>query len=196
MSFWSMACVTMWLLCTCICAAAVSSKMKLACRDAQKVPPIQSNFDCDSDGLAASRPYEWPVEHSASNLTKRSCHGNGVKITNRQRTQEVTECWSSARSHALKQQWDTMTLLPASIFDKIKTFVIFVANARSGHTLIGSLIDAHPNAMVSNELNVLQSYQELKKGGRNNSAIKSELFTLMLENSASCGACGIGCATP
>jgi hypothetical protein len=37
-------------------------------------------------------------------------------------------------------------------------FLLFFADARSGHSLIGSLIDAHPHAVVSNEANVLEQY--------------------------------------
>ncbi|MGO9613382.1 MAG: sulfotransferase family protein [Dissulfurispiraceae bacterium] len=33
---------------------------------------------------------------------------------------------------------------------------MFIGYARSGHTLVGALIDAHPNAMISNELNALR----------------------------------------
>lgn len=35
------------------------------------------------------------------------------------------------------------------------TFVIFVGYPRSGHSLVGSLIDAHPHAIISHELDVL-----------------------------------------
>ncbi|MHA1293713.1 MAG: sulfotransferase [Promethearchaeota archaeon] len=44
---------------------------------------------------------------------------------------------------------------PKEIFKDVKYFVIFVCNPRSGHSLVGSLLDAHPNMVISHELNVL-----------------------------------------
>ncbi|WP_395373950.1 sulfotransferase [Marinicella sp. W31] len=35
-----------------------------------------------------------------------------------------------------------------------KTLVIFVGHAHSGHSLIGALLDAHPDAAISNHLNI------------------------------------------
>lgn len=40
--------------------------------------------------------------------------------------------------------------------NKIKTFVIFLGYPRSGHSIIGALLDAHPNITISHELNTLQ----------------------------------------
>lgn len=37
----------------------------------------------------------------------------------------------------------------------IRYFVLFVGSARSGSTLVRSLLDAHPNAIIGNELNVI-----------------------------------------
>src|SRR5271163_188436 len=36
-------------------------------------------------------------------------------------------------------------------FDQLRNFVLVVGNARSGSTLLGSILDAHPNAAVANE---------------------------------------------
>jgi hypothetical protein len=41
-------------------------------------------------------------------------------------------------------------------FKHLETFCTFIGYPRSGHTLIGSLIDAHPNALVADELNALR----------------------------------------
>jgi len=37
------------------------------------------------------------------------------------------------------------------IFSKLHYFVLIVGNARSGSTLLGSIIDAHPNVIIANE---------------------------------------------
>ena len=37
------------------------------------------------------------------------------------------------------------------IYDSVKTYVIFVGHSRSGHSIVGSLLDAHPEVLVSHE---------------------------------------------
>lgn len=42
------------------------------------------------------------------------------------------------------------------LFDHVETYCMFIGYGRSGHSLIGSLLDAHPNIVVSHELGVLK----------------------------------------
>jgi hypothetical protein len=42
------------------------------------------------------------------------------------------------------------------LFDKIKSYCLFVGHARSGHSIIGALLDAHPNAIISDEADTLK----------------------------------------
>ena len=46
-------------------------------------------------------------------------------------------------------------LFKKKYFTHLKTFCFFIGYPRSGHTLIGALIDAHPNAFMGIEVNVL-----------------------------------------
>jgi len=41
-------------------------------------------------------------------------------------------------------------------FDQVRVFLMFMGYPRSGHTLIGALLNAHPEAVVAHELNVLR----------------------------------------
>ena len=41
-------------------------------------------------------------------------------------------------------------------FAGVETYCMFIGYPRSGHTLIGSLLDAHPDIVVGNELNTLR----------------------------------------
>ena len=41
--------------------------------------------------------------------------------------------------------------LPEVSFDSVHTFVLFVGIGRSGTTLLGALLDAHPNAIIANQ---------------------------------------------
>ena len=40
-----------------------------------------------------------------------------------------------------------------------EVFVLFFGYARSGHSMVGSLLDAHPNAAVANEFDAIGAYQ-------------------------------------
>ena len=42
------------------------------------------------------------------------------------------------------------------IFDKVETYFMFIGYSRSGHSLIGSLLDAHPDILCGHELGVLK----------------------------------------
>jgi hypothetical protein len=37
-------------------------------------------------------------------------------------------------------------------FSSVRTFVLFVGYPRSGHSLIGSIMDAHPNIIIAHEV--------------------------------------------
>ena len=41
-------------------------------------------------------------------------------------------------------------------FREIRSFLLFIGNSRSGTTLVASLLDAHPSAIVSHELDILK----------------------------------------
>jgi hypothetical protein len=51
--------------------------------------------------------------------------------------------------------------LPESVtggdpFAEVRTFCLFVGYPRSGHSLVGALLDAHPNVIIGHELDALQ----------------------------------------
>ena len=65
-------------------------------------------------------------------------------------------------------------------FKHIKNFVIFICHGRSGHSLVGSLLDAHPNIIISHELNVFYylkylnfDYLNIYRMLLNNSSLKA-----------------------
>ena len=61
------------------------------------------------------------------------------------------------------------------LFDDIETYCMFIGYPRSGHSLIGSLLDAHPNAIVAHELDALR-FVGAGFG-------KHQLYELLLDNS-------------
>lgn len=60
-------------------------------------------------------------------------------------------------------------------FASINTYCMFVGYPRSGHTLVGSLLDAHPNAIIALELDALRC---VKFGFS-----RSQIFSLIIANS-------------
>jgi hypothetical protein len=60
--------------------------------------------------------------------------------------------WDFVRSSMLINtfKWD---------FPEIERYCMFVGYPRSGHTLVGSLLDAHPDVVISHELDVLRYFR-------------------------------------
>ena len=61
------------------------------------------------------------------------------------------------------------------LFDNVQTYCVFIGYPRSGHSLVGSLLDAHPNVIIAHELDALK----FVKAGFD----KHQLYQLLLENS-------------
>jgi len=61
------------------------------------------------------------------------------------------------------------------LFQCIETYCMFIGYPRSGHSLVGSLLDAHPNIIIAHELNTLKY---LLSGFS-----KNQIFYLLLKNS-------------
>ena len=57
----------------------------------------------------------------------------------------------------------------------LKSFCVFIGYPRSGHSLIGSLLDAHPDIIISHEANILSLVKEGRKD--------TDIFQTILENS-------------
>jgi hypothetical protein len=45
-------------------------------------------------------------------------------------------------------------------FDRVQRFCFFIAPARSGHSIVAHLLSAHPDVLISDELNALQYFME------------------------------------
>ena len=67
--------------------------------------------------------------------------------------------------------------LPEPIIDRIKTFVFFLGHARSGHSIVGSLLDSHPHMVIAHELNL---FTKLSRGSL--TPKKSKVFNAVWKN--------------
>jgi hypothetical protein len=70
------------------------------------------------------------------------------------------------------------------LFAGVKTYCMFLGYPRSGHSLVGSLLDAHPNVIIAHELDVLKHVQARFS--------TNQIFYLLLENSRKLAARGRG----
>ena len=70
----------------------------------------------------------------------------------------------------------------AEFFRDIRTYCMFVGYPRTGHSLIGSLLDAHPNIVIAHELDALKLFQR--------GFSRKQVFHLLLENSKMMAAAG------
>jgi hypothetical protein len=60
------------------------------------------------------------------------------------------------------------------VFEGVETYCMFIGYPRSGHTLVGSLLDAHPEIVVGNELNTMRYIRYHFR--------RDQLYWLLLEN--------------
>ncbi len=44
-------------------------------------------------------------------------------------------------------------------YDDVDTVLLFIGYPRSRHTLVSALLDAHPNIMLANEMNLIGAYR-------------------------------------
>ncbi|XP_078374246.1 uncharacterized protein LOC144657760 isoform X2 [Oculina patagonica] len=89
-------------------------------------------------------------------------------------------------SHHSRQSWpddQEDDQLDNEVCDAVQTFLIFIGYPRSGHTLISSLLDAHPNAIVANEFDVIGKWQEWDTANKNKYYLFNQLYLNSREES-------------
>ena len=71
------------------------------------------------------------------------------------------------------------TELHPIIWNKVKLMVLFIGYTRSGHSLVGSLLDAHPNIIISDELRAFDAWERFSRKDKT----RDHLFQAMYTNS-------------
>ena len=79
---------------------------------------------------------------------------------------------SVARMYARSYEW---ARTQAGLFGEVRDYVMFLGHARSGGTLAGALLDAHPNAIIGDEVDVIQYV--------NAGFERDQIFHILLERS-------------
>ena len=63
------------------------------------------------------------------------------------------------------------------LYDGVETFLLFIGYPASGHSIVGAILDAHPQIIIPHEYDVLENWDIYHdKTGRKNGAHKYLLF--------------------
>ena len=78
--------------------------------------------------------------------------------------------------------------LPQNIISGVKKFIFFVGYPRSGHSIIGSILDAHPNVVIAHEYNLFEKLpliieRNSARGQTNFTEAVKQLFNQLYQNS-------------
>ena len=68
----------------------------------------------------------------------------------------------------------TLKHLPQPIIDGVKKFVFFIGHCRSGHSIVGSILDGHPHIVISHESKI---FRRLAKAEYDKSYIFNTIWT-------------------
>ena len=72
--------------------------------------------------------------------------------------------------------------LPPDVVGGVKTFLLFVGYQRSGHSIVGSILDAHPHVVVAHELQLLKDWRSIVHQLKGK-VTAARLYSLLYENS-------------
>jgi hypothetical protein len=69
----------------------------------------------------------------------------------------------------------TLALRERERFDEVRAYCMFVGIGRSGHSLVGTLLDAHRQAVIGHEVNALRHFEA--------GLSRDEVYSLIIDNS-------------
>ena len=88
-----------------------------------------------------------------------------------------------------KHKFEGAPILPKDVIDHVQKFIFFIGYPRSGHSILGSLMDAHPHIVIANEFLLFRNwkyYSDRQKDlGENNPFFKHKnyLFNILYRRS-------------
>jgi hypothetical protein len=116
------------------------------------------------------------IDKQAVNLTNRSICVDYRKFTLHQdNVMEVPHGYPPPLVYSPKPKY-TMAL--KDVLD-VEKFVIFVGYPRSGHSIVGSMMDAHPNMIIAHEYNLFRQW--VKSPAKHSH--RTHLYSVLLKNS-------------
>ena len=91
--------------------------------------------------------------------------------------QRQPECLERLKDEFRKYQEES--ILDSTLWNDVKHMILFLGHDRSGTTLVGSLLDAHPNIVVANEYDAIGKWIGFAKDKKN----RDYLFQALYSNS-------------
>ena len=80
----------------------------------------------------------------------------------------------------VNREFDSTPTLTIDDIDHIKKFVVFIGYPRSGHSIVGSLMDGHPHMVIANEFMLFKNWKYFsdrrKKNGVSNPFYKNRKY--------------------
>ena len=62
------------------------------------------------------------------------------------------------------------------VYDGVQSLLMFIGYPRSGHTLVSSLLDAHPHMIIANEFDIIGKWQDWDTAKRNKYFLFDQLY--------------------
>ena len=87
---------------------------------------------------------------------------------------QISDSSKTVKHHLLKCK-----ALSQTAIDSVQKFVFFIGYARSGHSIIGSVLDAHPNVVIAHEYSLFHQWLQVPKLHQN----KTWLYNVLYNNS-------------
>ena len=134
-------------------------------------------------------PQPWPLSRLERPSPMETCRSYSPPLTVLQQPPSTLHVNVSAAQPSLSSA--VHALLDPSNFTAASadaSFVVFLAHARSGHSLIAALLDAHPHAIIANEVDLVGAFERMWREDR--PVTRERLLRPLLENSVSCGLLG------
>ena len=138
-------------------------------------------------------PYLIACSYQETTLSHDIIHSLSVyptHLTPRNRTLSITHsniivsepiCMITEEKHLETFVTDRSTpILSQADIDGIETFLFFIGWPRSGHSIIGSMLDAHPNVIIAHEYTI---FSRLIEDEENQLSNRSTLFNRLYKNS-------------
>ena len=70
---------------------------------------------------------------------------------------------------------DSLTKL-YELYDAVETFVMFIGYPRSSHSLVGSILDAHPEIIIPHEYHIVRQWNIYRDDALRNSGMQKYLL--------------------
>lgn len=152
---------------------------RMPTNDISSTPEANTSvFDWQRERKPLKHQYMWQAQHPQNNRHNQPYRSTGLNVNNN------SFCTTPPSSNT------GLDLLTPAIVDDVGKFVFFVGYPRSGHSIIGSVLDAHPDMVIAHEYFLFENCASLLKQRTNIFEDKVQLFNRLLTNSFLTSKCG------